>query len=62
MLYCPKCPPPHFLISGFFLRFSVENVEEKQCYESQIIEFGQTPKQLFTKPHPKKLKNLDIKV
>ena len=29
-------------------------MEERQCYESQIIEFGQTPKQIFTKQHPKR--------
>jgi len=33
---------------------SVDNVNERKCYEAQILEFGQTPKQLFQKPHPKK--------
>lgn len=33
---------------------SIENENERKCYEAQILEFGQTPKQLFTKPHPKR--------
>lgn len=33
---------------------NIENMHERKVYESQILEFGQTPKQLFTKPHPKR--------
>ncbi|GAM22037.1 hypothetical protein SAMD00019534_052120 [Acytostelium subglobosum LB1] len=38
-----------------------EDPEERRSVESQIKEFGQTPPQLFTKPHPKRktLKELD---
>lgn len=32
----------------------VEDPAERQAYETHIREFGQTPRQLFTKPHPKK--------
>ena len=31
---------------------SITNTLERQSYEIQIREFGQTPKQLFTSPHP----------
>lgn len=30
----------------------LENERFRVCYESQIIHFGQTPKQIFLKPHP----------
>ena len=33
---------------------SVRDPEELAAIELQIKEFGQTPKQLFTKPHPRK--------
>ena len=33
---------------------SIEDMNERRCYEAQILEFGQTPKQLFTKPHPRR--------
>eukprot|EP00111_Clytia_hemisphaerica_P016966 TCONS_00050315-protein len=36
---------------------NLNSVEDKLCYEAQIMEFGQTPKQLFKKPHPKRTKN-----
>ena len=48
------------ICNGFSLS-SIDNMEERQSYESQIIEFGQTPKQIFTKPHPKRsVKNVDL--
>ena len=31
---------------------SISDPNEKASMQSQIMEFGQTPKQLFTKPHP----------
>jgi len=33
---------------------SIDNENEKKSYEAQIHEFGQTPKQLFTRPHPQR--------
>jgi hypothetical protein len=40
----------------------IENIKDpimRSALEAQINEFGQTPKQLFTTPHPKKIsKNL----
>ena len=33
---------------------SIHDPEELAAIELQIKEFGQTPKQLFTKPHPRK--------
>ncbi|XP_065676100.1 protein FAN isoform X3 [Hydra vulgaris] len=33
---------------------NITNSTERYCLESQILEFGQTPKQLFTKPHPRR--------
>lgn len=38
-----------------FIIFSIESQNERKSYENQILEFGQTPKQLFTKAHPKKM-------
>ena len=34
---------------------SIRDPEELAAIELQIKEFGQTPKQLFTKPHPRKI-------
>lgn len=31
---------------------------QRLAFETQISEFGQTPKQIFTKPHPKKFSNI----
>lgn len=33
----------------------IEDPNERASLEAQILEFGQTPKQLFTSPHPQKL-------
>ena len=35
--------------------YSIRDPEELAAIELQIKEFGQTPKQLFTKPHPRKI-------
>lgn len=32
--------------------FSINNPNERESLKQQILEFGQTPKQLFTQPHP----------
>lgn len=34
---------------------SIEDPDQKVAILTQILEFGQTPKQLFTKPHPKRI-------
>ncbi|KAM4704815.1 protein FAN [Rhinophrynus dorsalis] len=34
---------------------SIEDPDQKIAMLTQILEFGQTPKQLFTKPHPKRI-------
>uniref|UniRef100_F6Y544 Neutral sphingomyelinase activation associated factor n=1 Tax=Xenopus tropicalis TaxID=8364 RepID=F6Y544_XENTR len=34
---------------------SIEDPDQKVAMLTQILEFGQTPKQLFTKPHPKRI-------
>ncbi|KAG8442024.1 hypothetical protein GDO86_010988 [Hymenochirus boettgeri] len=34
---------------------SIEDPDQKIAVLTQILEFGQTPKQLFTKPHPKRI-------
>ena len=34
--------------------FSVRDENERAAFETQIMEFGQTPKQLFTSPHPQR--------
>uniref|UniRef100_A0A8C5M964 Neutral sphingomyelinase activation associated factor n=1 Tax=Leptobrachium leishanense TaxID=445787 RepID=A0A8C5M964_9ANUR len=33
----------------------IEDTDQKIAMLTQILEFGQTPKQLFTKPHPKRI-------
>lgn len=35
-----------------FLNDRIKDPNERACLETQIMEFGQTPKQLFTTPHP----------
>lgn len=35
----------------------IEDPNERASLEAQILEFGQTPKQLFVSPHPQKLVN-----
>ena len=32
--------------------FSIDDPNQRSALEAQIMEFGQTPKQLFTSPHP----------
>ncbi|KAM9308377.1 protein FAN [Gastrophryne carolinensis] len=34
---------------------SIEDTDHKVAMLTQILEFGQTPKQLFTKPHPRRI-------
>ena len=34
--------------------FSIKDPNDLKIKETQIMEFGQTPKQLFTKPHPQR--------
>lgn len=41
----------------FPLRTRIDDPNERASLEAQILEFGQTPKQLFTSPHPQKLVN-----
>lgn len=41
-----------FYFFFFFFCNSISDPNEKASMQSQIMEFGQTPKQLFTKPHP----------
>lgn len=38
---------------------SITDPEERQAIEAQIANFGQTPSQLFTTPHPKRLSVAD---
>ena len=38
---------------------SIRDPEERAAIELQIKEFGQTPKQLFTQPHPQKITKVD---
>eukprot|EP00106_Octopus_bimaculoides_P017645 XP_014785087.1 PREDICTED: protein FAN-like [Octopus bimaculoides] len=33
---------------------NIDDLNERNSYETQIMEFGQTPKQLFTEPHPRR--------
>ncbi|GAB1602043.1 hypothetical protein Ahia01_000482900 [Argonauta hians] len=33
---------------------NIDDINERNSYETQIMEFGQTPKQLFTEPHPRR--------
>ncbi len=34
--------------------YSVKDLNQRYALESQIMEFGQIPKQLFTSPHPQR--------
>lgn len=38
----------------FYFIFSIADPNERYSLEVQIMEFGQIPKQLFVKPHPKR--------
>lgn len=38
-----------------YLSNRIKDLNERACLETQIMEFGQTPKQLFTSPHPQRL-------
>ena len=49
-----------FDVASIMCRFSVKDLNERTALEQQIMEFGQTPKQLFHKPHPCKLSPLEI--
>lgn len=37
------------------LSYSIEDPDEKVALLTQILEFGQTPKQLFVTPHPRRI-------
>ena len=50
LFFCPTHSPPSLLHPSP----SIHDPEELAAIELQIKEFGQTPKQLFTKPHPRK--------
>ena len=39
---------------GFIDISSVKDPDERAAYETHIREFGQTPRQIFMKPHPRK--------
>ena len=39
---------------GYLDLEKVSDPEERKAYETHVREFGQTPRQLFTKLHPKK--------
>ncbi|CAF4582282.1 unnamed protein product [Rotaria sp. Silwood1] len=39
---------------------STEEFDEQLSLETQILEFGQVPKQLFSKPHPRKLTKQEL--
>ena len=41
---------------------SITDLNERAALEQQIMEFGQTPKQLFTKPHVARPNQMDIAV
>src|SRR3990167_7450258 len=41
---------------------AIEDPVERSSIESQIINFGQTPSQLFTKPHPSRLTLNELKI
>lgn len=43
-----------FLPSGSVDLDSVEDPVTRHMYEIQILEFGQIPRQLFNKPHPRR--------
>jgi factor associated with neutral sphingomyelinase activation len=46
----------HYLTyEGSFNPEFIRDPEELAAIELQIKEFGQTPKQLFTQPHPRKI-------
>ena len=38
-----------------FLWESIEDPDQRIAMLTQILEFGQTPKQLFTSPHPQRI-------
>lgn len=38
----------------FHVLNSIDDPNERASLEAQILEFGQTPKQIFTNPHPQK--------
>lgn len=39
----------------FFFSWSIMDTNERVALLTQILEFGQTPKQLFTIPHPRRI-------
>ena len=46
----------HFSLSSY----SITDLNERAALEQQIMEFGQTPKQLFTKPHVARPSQTDV--
>ena len=60
----PSSPPSlsllHPTLSPSLSSTSIRDPEERAAIELQIKEFGQTPKQLFTQPHPKKITKVEF--
>lgn len=44
----------HLTYEGHIDLAEIDSLDERRAVEAQICEFGQTPKQLFTGPHPQK--------
>lgn len=51
--FCSPVPVTRFLC--FISPRSIENPDERIAMLTQILEFGQTPTQLFTSPHPQRI-------
>ncbi|KAK2150210.1 hypothetical protein LSH36_418g02079 [Paralvinella palmiformis] len=51
----------HLTYEGYIDIESIEDLNERAALETQIMEFGQTPKQLFTKPHKPRYVDVQIK-
>lgn len=43
-----------------FLVCSITDAAERKSLETQIMEFGQTPKQLFKSPHPQRFTSQSV--
>uniref|UniRef100_A0A3Q4AQV8 Uncharacterized protein n=1 Tax=Mola mola TaxID=94237 RepID=A0A3Q4AQV8_MOLML len=56
---CPVSCPSHFQIpvisSRKAVKLSIKDPDQRIAMLTQILEFGQTPKQLFTSPHPQRI-------
>lgn len=49
-----------YTYEGYINIDEVNDLVEKKSIEQQIDEFGQTPKQLFKHPHPRRNANISI--